>query len=455
MTALADPTAALLDRFKNAASWDHIDRGIPVMKPHKAIQRNPVTGKKDVETVYDTARLQKMCNVLNERLRTSGVVPVMMLGHTRQPVGEYSQEEQPEIVGYWFNWRVGTFGPSNKPALLMDRYFLPGTYEKAKKYPFRSAEFYPEEICRLVPNEVGAEMYDAITAVALLKIEPKLDMGITTYAKSALVCYWLGDDDMDPQMCNEPPVQSGDDKVYQEFKPHFQRCMNEDFPHMAKYYKEHIASKYGMAEPSAENAVMPEPVKKEPEPKAEPSHMSQAISPVTPAPAATVAPTVENELLRQHQAQFDIMRAQYQRDLSAVQAKLEVLEAENALNKQRALVAIYERDLGHLLAQGYEFDLPWAVKKSSKMDTTAFKEFTEEIKANYRRAPIGAKLGEVNGQRIIPNSALGQPDEEPPTLDDANLAVQYMEKNRGKVTYEESWDHVQEEKKKKRQPVAA
>lgn len=466
-----DPTMQILERLKNPSAWDHIDRGVPIFKPHIATLRHPGTGE-SFQVNYDVPRLERMVAILHRITERSGVVPRLTVGHTRHPQTEITQEEQPEIVGYAANPRVGTFGPTNTPAILIDRYFLPGTWDKAKSYPYRSPEFYPAEVAAALPGAIEPDNFDAITSIALLRTDPKLDMGLTTYAQSAHVYRYAMENDMSEPMDTPPmpaptpapaPIEPGLDDQFME---QFRRCMGREYPHLSQYYRDCVASKYEASAPAAPSstnvALLAEP-KPEPKPP-EPTHMQRPAQPTIQTPVATPAPVpaispVPSHLLedavRQYSDQLASQKAHYDRSLALMQQQITALQSDNVAKDNKALVAQYERDLGSLMHAGYDFVLADEMKDCLKPDGTPipqadFDRHKSRIQKHYSRKPVDPahhQLGFVNGMQIVPDSALNistpSPDEKQPTKADGHAAVLYFEEHKKEgISYKQALDAV-------------
>ena len=380
--ANSDPTMTFLAKFEDPEAWEKIEYGIPIFIPHEANHIDPTSGQATVKVDYDVARLQQMVDIMQQKIRKNAVPPRMTLGHSMS-AGQVKQQAQPDPVGYWWNPRIGTFGPEKTPAIIADRYWLPGKYEEGKTYPYRSAEFYPKEVCKLAPGQVAEDKQDWISAVSLLKTDPRLDMGVTGYAQFGLLCcYGMlnapepmpgGMDEesnmaVDPAMTPGNPPQPGqmpnpsvgpattpDDKTYAEFCQYQDRYMLDRYPAFPKYYQD-VCAKYGtpsssaMSAPTATNTELPgEPEggeKKPPfPPKAEAKsddkppppkgdddgppkkkpEPEQSMNSQLPLPSAqpTIAPvgtTVTPDVIRQYQDQMTIMKANYERAEAAMKA---------------------------------------------------------------------------------------------------------------------------------------
>jgi hypothetical protein len=499
-----DPTMVLLDRFADESAWDHVDRGIPILKPHIGKHFNPISKQRDIVVDYTIERLQRMVKTNTDRCLNSASVPLMVLKH---------DNEDPVIVGYWNNFRMGTFGPSQKPAMLADRFFLPGTYEEGKKYPFRSIEFYPAEYCEVVADVAQPEDYDAITAVALLKTPPKLDMGLTVYARLRPVCYGMeGDDDVDPTTipgvqpppgappapgapgapgATGSPANPAQDQIYNEFKPHFQRCMQEMYGGLDKWYAAECAPKYGMSAmampgpavggPPAAGGAKPDdkpaggdkpkfPSGKEGKDKPpEKEQMSRAIeltslaklldpqtysrveaslqnpppaSAATPpeAPASTIAPSDD----KRWENQLAMERARYEKRLSDLEANAVTAAAANAARDAANEFALfrtgYEKDLQKEFYNGTEVVIPvemaklekWTAKMSPADRKAWADEQLETIRTKYEKTIANRQLGSINGAQIIPDSRLNQPSADASAAEydpkaDGMVVVHYQE----------------------------
>jgi hypothetical protein len=413
---MSDPTLDLLERFTRPEMWEHIDYAIPIMKPHVAQEVNPID-KKPFQSVYDVARLERMVERLLKLGRESAVFPRMTLGHTILELVRTNQQAQPDTVGYLWNPRIGTFGPARTPAILMDRYFLPGMWEESKKYPYRSPEFISAKVAELVPGMVSPDHYDAITAVALLKTDPKLDLGLTLYGECPWLRFYSESFQMDPTQTPADPVAPvPDPALYEQFKSMFMRCFAECYPALAK---EHHAES-ALAAPSATNTA-----EHKPEHKPEHTHMQRTTPEtapvVTPAPAPVVpavvpAPADEDTRLRLNR--METLLSQYQRENESLKATVTQLHGNVQVSQDATLMAQYERDLNHLLSLGIQVNVPEELadckdESGRPITQAAFKKLYHRIETKYPKGPVNAALGSVGGARIIPNQALGiAPDTE-------------------------------------------
>ncbi len=85
------------------------------------------------------------------------------------------EAKQPALLGFALNPRVGAFGPTQTPCVMVDTHIRRDKLAIARDRPFRSAEYYPST--------------KTIRGLALLVRDPYLDMGIVTYAGEATYFY--------------------------------------------------------------------------------------------------------------------------------------------------------------------------------------------------------------------------------------------------------------------------
>src|SRR5215831_3577946 len=190
--AYPDPTLESLEAFGDPSRWDRVTENVPIFVPH---ERKTKDGK---EIRVDRARLERIAARINAREKASGVAVKFTDGHTRLPLAQYTQDQQPEILGWGRNARVGTWGPQEIPAILVTCYVRKGKAPKVDELPFRSPEFY--------------EGADEITGVALLRTDPFLDMGMVThYARAAdLAVRYLEETSMAGREDEKPDGGMGD-----------------------------------------------------------------------------------------------------------------------------------------------------------------------------------------------------------------------------------------------------
>lgn len=319
--AIHDPTLELLRKLGDRSQWFVVE-GVPVFAPH--VRKDPEGN----EIVVDEARLHRIVDTHYQRLREAGVVPRISPGHMLKDP-RTPEAQQPDIFGYAPHWRVGKFGPAQKPAILADYYFFPRYAEEAKKYPYRSAEFYPKS--------------DEITGIALLKRDPQLDLGVLTYERSnGCLCYSMGDAMPDPTQAPTtqpssptPAAPAPDEKD------------KADYARFCGFLKQYMAD--GGAVPSPTNPA-----------------------PAKPADATQPADPVGYARLQQ---QLDGLRQQNE---------------QLALSYSRSEATRIINELASAEGGGYLFkDRTKEIDKLARMTPEQRTERVQEIVEHYQRAPVG------------------------------------------------------------------
>jgi hypothetical protein len=262
------------------------------------------------------------------------------IGHVRPDLPETAQ---PPIVGWAKNPRVGRFG-DDIPCVMADLYIKVEHWEEAKKYPFRSVEYYAER--------------DEVTGVALLVRDPYLDLGVLAYSRDPIF-YQLEPNDM----ADAPPK---DDKKPDAPPDAAATTSPDDEPLTMAKLNAHPAWQYMCQQYAA----------------------SQAGG----APGAAAAPPGPAQMPAPGQA------AKFQRDVDAIryakiEADIESLRAENKrLDYERRLINAEAR-VKQLVYEGYMIPDPDAeAKRIAGLDTAAAEARETEIRTCYQRAPIGGLI---------------------------------------------------------------
>ena len=181
--AAADPTLEFLDRLNDPSKWV-VRRGVPLFTAHRR------KGRDGEEVVVTDGDLPEIAANMAALERDAGVVGRITPGHVQAGRPE---TDQPPLYGFMRNPRVGPFGPSRKPAVLVDNYYFPEHAAAADRLPYRSAEYYPAE--------------RVIRGMALLLRDPFLDMGVVTYTGGGRAYQYAMGGDMadDPNKPNPAP----------------------------------------------------------------------------------------------------------------------------------------------------------------------------------------------------------------------------------------------------------
>lgn len=151
----ADPTAASLKKVTEGEDYELVS-GVPVFDEHAQYDAQGKLVRR-----YSRATLQEIAERTNARAAETGDLVPIGPGHT---IDLAPENMQPPHWAYAKNFRVGTFGPQNKTALLAD--FLVHKDKKAEllTYPRRSIELWNSA--------------NFIDFIALLRRAPARDLGL-------------------------------------------------------------------------------------------------------------------------------------------------------------------------------------------------------------------------------------------------------------------------------------
>lgn len=311
---------------------------VPIFKPHK--RRLP--GGKEVSVTK--ADLAKIAEKINRLESDHGVVMRLTDGHVEPSL---SEANQPSLFGYARRAVVGTFGPKDEPCILATLYFLPDQFERAKSYPYRSVEYYPQ--------------LGEIRGVALLKRDPFLDLGMVAYATPAGPCYRysLSESAMpDDSKAKEPAA----DAAPAEPQGHKDWCANMD--HYAKsnaWVKYAMDAAAGASAPTATNVAPPESM---------------------PSPGGDAA--------------------RMQRDSDSI--RYARLEEETKLLREQVATLVRERDTAEceryvtqLEAEGYSLRRPYEVAELLRRKPEERAAYIENVRVCYQRGPVGGLIQTYGG----------------------------------------------------------
>jgi len=478
---------SVIDMLADPSRWEKIERGVTVFLEHEAHVRDPQDRDKEIVIKYDRARLESMVDQI-KRQRAHGVVPRETIGHMKMgpaivitDKGEkiireqaWDQENQPDIIGVYDNHRVELVvneAGEKKYGIVADRFSLPGHGEDDKKYPYRSPEFVPKEVAQRSKKHVPELHHDLITAVALLKTDPQLDMGMTLYAESPEVKRLrLRYHALDPEEFMAEETKPADEKDEKEFKERFSRA----YPKFAEYYQG-VVEKYsgcGMSAPSATNLNLPAGLETHMQ-RNDPVSQNQQTPPAVVGiafPAGTDPALAET--IRNLQQQHDIEKSRYQRAEEATKQEVAELRKLLIAQEDRATLERYRADWVGLKGENFEFSLDEEVKAC--LDAGTGRPITQAehdrrvatCKQYYRRAPVGGgnnlnaipdvRNGTMKtiqpGTGITPDGKGGAVSELEFTNDDIMPCVRYQEEH--KIgDFQEAVNKYMAEKKTKLQPT--
>lgn len=494
-----DPTMQIVELMNDPEKWVVVPN-VPIFKPHQR-KRTVKEGGKEVEKVevIDKTRLAAIAAKINRQADKHGIFPRLAVGHTI-PDKSVPQAQQPPVVGFARNAKLGRFGPTKEVGLLVDMHYRRDTYDEAKKHIYRSVEFYPGN------NE--------ITTIALLSVDPMLDLGIVIppgssnyYRDDAAGCliYERGDgcvyfqqeslmpkqaaaaplkydadNDADDSRPANPPAEKErdeevdetgggegaaqqepveDEKPDEEFHKHFMRSCAYAYPHLDSMHKE-FGNKIGgggeernpempteeSLPPDTETDRGPPPDEggEEPVDEEEPIMNSAFASPTNggvPAPAKekeTPLQAGRKEQPTQYQRELEKTLKAQQKQLVELAASNKEMQLRYARSESERTVAAWEQD-GILLK-----DRDKEVEKLIPMSDDARKERDIEVRENYQRDTAGAAIIPVARGAV----AKTQPSDEEELLNEDRFdeVTQYMRDN--KATWEVAKEKVRERRAK-------
>lgn len=184
---MPDMATKSLNRVLSGEEYDFVG-GVPIFDEHDEFDADGNLLRR-----FGKAELEAICNQCNAREGNSGDLSPFGPGHTvsyiKNPDGSMvraPERIQPEIWGYWRNYRVEPYGPSGRLAIVADQY-VKKTVERqdeetgqmktmqlgakyvSEQYPRRSIEYWPK-----------SKMIDWI---AVLKRTPERDLGMMCYSR--------------------------------------------------------------------------------------------------------------------------------------------------------------------------------------------------------------------------------------------------------------------------------
>ncbi len=231
-------------KLRDKSQWV-VKEGVPVFCEHDECDADGKVvkhwGRDELEVIASNAR---------EAFEKRGHAPRITIGHTlRGP--NVKEKEQPPLVGFQMEPRVGEFGPEGQLGILCDFYYYPDKADEAKEYPYRSVELYP-----------GTK---ELAGCALLKRDPKLQMGMVCYERSGDLARYSMDQELDvANTSHDDPMM---DKMMRALHDH------PAFKHMVRRYMDETGdcsmggmSKYMGTDPNPEESPMPTPTPATPDP---------------------------------------------------------------------------------------------------------------------------------------------------------------------------------------------
>lgn len=412
---MSDPTLHLLQALDDPERYV-CTRGVPVFVPHVRYGDDENDdGTPKIEAQVDEHELNLIAEVLNRKVAEFGTPARISTGHVRLPKPDQPappESSQPEILGWAKNARYGTWGPENKPGLLVDWYIRKDRWEESLTYPYRSAEYYP-------PTH-------EITGIALLRRDPELDMGVLTYARRGTPETAMPeefDDDYEDDLDNsdlEGDDGPGDDEPDgDEYSPEeheqYARAMrwmhqhaqsrldgmdpeDEDYPHMEQMARCYGRLAYEGGAPAGGNTYVPgtgdedldEPplppvggeLEDEPEQHARGGKRTQQYN-------------RQRQPERQPRRKPRGEQSQYGRKVYELEQQVAALQERD---KRRGEMIQYERELVRLQTQeGVELDLEQELADAEEMTPKGRQRHLERIQKQYARSITGGSFLPTSG----------------------------------------------------------
>jgi len=343
---MGDATLDFLASLDRPELW-HTDE-VPVFVPHEREKSVPGGGK--IRVKVTEADLHTIARRANDREAQTGTLAVVTLGH-RRPERDVPETEQPPVVGYARKWRVGRFGPKKLPCLYCTRYIRREEWDEAKRFPFRSVDFYPSK--------------GEITGLALLKRDPELDMGMVAYHDGAVLLYSREVNMPDLPDPTKPPMADEPDEGYAQFEGHVAK--HPVLSYVCSKYEGEAMGGGAPAVPGPESASLPAP----------------APGGGLPPPAPDMTPMQRDQVAIEY--------ARSQRENTALRDELAGLRREVAQKDSEALVS-------QLQAEGYLLDKAEEVQYMAGLHKPARDARAASIRKNYRRDPTAGPLLPVGGR---------------------------------------------------------
>lgn len=388
--------------------------GVPILKTHTYKQKTSVNGEpRTIVREIDENRLNLIVENSNARAANDDY-GLIFLGHTDD---DKPEDEQPPIVGYMKDYRVGEW--AGKPCVLADFYIDKARKGEAASYPRRSAETWYHE---------SDPERNFIDAVSLLKRTPEQDLGLLTFeARNGVKLRFaaIGDE---PQTDEGAMGLSDDDlakigvMIANAFKAGFEMSGQMKSMTDPATQDDGVAAEQNDMdetsdddEPSMEQAEAP-PTTDNDEEKAK--EKNEAGS--TPSGTNTFVPSDDDDEKGKEKMAADcndtdddaakeknrmkrdsdaIAMGRYERRITALESKLKTVETENATLQRNARKDRRERDLIQLEAEGYVLDRAEELEDGLDKDDATWAKHVTKIKARYSRNPIDAEEVRVADKR--------------------------------------------------------
>lgn len=402
--ATVDPAVQALNNFNDPNLWVRRDH-VPIFDRHVEHSKD---GK--VAHDFDEAKLRDIAERSNRREQNTGDACPITIGHTRPGKGE---QEQPPVVGYARNFRVGRFGPRQKLAILATFYFKKNKYKEAMTYPRRSVELWP-----------GSWEIDPI---ALLRRTPQRDLGLLTdesveryyrensqepvaYARKfasgrVRLIYSMDQEEQDMDEHDQAPANAGvpSDPNSDELSPEDAGKAMQYMKHYEKHHPvmKHMCAQYakeqgGMAaDPNLKGGGGMDVTPKKYDASAStfvPSGGGAGDAAAKPAPAP-MPPAKEDDAMRMQREEQAIMYARQQMEIAQSQEKIEALEKALDAERKERKKARAEQVVIQMQAEGFDIDRGSEVNHLADLDETKWDERKAYVRRYHKNTRYGAPIG--------------------------------------------------------------
>lgn len=354
----------------------------------------------------DAKKLKEIADRNNKRIKETGDLIPLVIGHTRD--GE-PEDKQPELVGYAKDLQVKPFKKTGRKALVAKFLIFKHKLHKARDFPRRSIELWL--------NDLKVDPISLLGATT-----PERDLGLLQlqkagsrirYAANGKRKYWREIDDNETpneKPMNEKAIIEGVLKALEESavwkwaeskmrEDEEQDDLTEDTEGL-DIPPEEEGEELPEDMDSPQSADSPEDEEEE-DLEDEPVRYSAGAS--APSGANTYTPSfgtsnrstpqmkkksgVDNKMTKKGKVPFS--RQGDNDRLHRFQKSLAQSRKENASLRIKFQRLERERDLMELAAQGYEFDPAEELDYCSQLPEDHYKYHLGRIKKRYQRSPVG------------------------------------------------------------------
>lgn len=365
----------------------------------------------------DKAELERIALVGNQRATETGDLCPIGPGHTQDDAPE---ESQPPIWGYLHRYSVRRH-KDGKWYLHADEYVRRRIETRDGKVV--DGERYVKSFPRRSPEYWQAD--HLIDWLALLRITPKLDLGMVAYSRAyydrggpaayanakGKLRYSMEDHmDLEQETAppadptlppdasvdiddNEPMPQDAQDMPPEEKERYSKSLFGMPHAHVHKLFS-HLHKKYSKEAGCEDDGMGAEPERYE-----------------AAAPSATntfIPGTDDKDKVRMSKTQPDLAPSRYQREVADLRKEISVLRSENAEIKKNGRLDRFSKRLTELaVVDGYDFSPEEELKDCEEMTDAAFDKHCERIVKRYAKAPVGGDLIRFSREREFPAGGNG------------------------------------------------